>query len=106
MTKRRLPPRFGWIAAAFLFGFILLLMAMIVLIVDPGSRGELLDSPSGSRHNILIILNAPPHSIDIETKDNDVRTPQLKRTPENGELNWIAINLDKRLFYRSSVLDT
>ncbi len=82
MTKRRLPPRFGWIAAAFLLGFILLLMAMIVLVIDPGSRGELPDSPSGSRHNIQI--SAPPHSIDIATKDSDALTPQHKQTLENG----------------------
>ncbi len=82
MTKRRLPPRFGWIAAAFLLGFILLLMAIIVLIIDPGSRGELPDSPSGSRHHIHI--SAPSHSLDIAMKDSDACTPQHEHSLENG----------------------
>ncbi len=90
MTKRRLPPRFGWIATAFLLGFILMLMALIILIIDPGSRGELSDSPAGAIPQDPI--GAPSQAIDIMTEDD--RPPQLKQLTEGWKTDWTRHTID------------
>lgn len=40
MSKRRLPPRFGWVLTAFVITLIFVVAALVILIIDPSSRGE------------------------------------------------------------------
>ncbi len=113
MSKRRLPPRFGWVLTAFVITLIFVVAALIILIIDPGSRGELPPpapasqtpaahassaiQPTASQPSTLkatIPPPPPPLTSTMPILHGDDRSPQLKRLTSSWKTDWTRHTID------------
>ena len=97
MRKWRLPPRAGWLILAFIFGLIFVTIALVALILDPGSRGESARVTPVSESNPPSSPSSLPPLVPTRTVTmlhGDDRPPQLKYLTEGWKTDWTRHTID------------
>ena len=90
MRKRRLPPRAGWLILAFSLALAFVIAAIIILIIDPGSRGEIPEPAAGTPASSTGPDAATPAAANTERilMTEDDRPPQLQSLTEGWRTDW------------------
>jgi hypothetical protein len=86
MKKSLLPPRAGWLIAAFLFGLVFVVLALIALITDPASRGEPAPATPLSQRPMPAAPTLAPAPAAIMQGDD--RPPRLRLLTEDWGTDW------------------